>query len=1424
MVSWCSLWRFRSNPPAAPKRAGARGRGWWGVLAGSLGGWALALTAGALAADLPADEPRVTLLTADDRLIEFIVSFPPVVLDGSEQAGWAVRCSGVPADAPEDGRFWPVWHTPVALPPEGEYRVSAHITPGEHLSATVSDLAVPPDAVTAELALAPSPDRGRWADPLGFVQESGPGRAAGLRVLGLRLYPVRPSEDGRLRTAREILVRVSLAQGSAGVMAGAGGARATTAGLQSAVVNPGQVPGWMRVPPLAVRPAARQAEDSFTSSPNPWVRIEVQERGLYRITWEDLAELGIDPSEISLETVRLFCSDFGELSEDLPPEQWPTWMNPCAVRFEGAGGSDVWTEEAAVLFLGNGPDGWREHLGLPASEADPYYVHPYSDHMTYWMTWGGTFETEPRRIAEVGEAPGAGPEVTTGGVRLHVERQRIHESRPRESNLVWERFFWAQLIARDPAETASIDLDLEGIVPGGEADLRVSLWGANWEFTRTPNHRVAMMVDTDTLAIAEWDRVSRAVLTDTLALAPGEESFELLLAVTPRYYLTWDENLQRYVPKLHQDNVFLAYVEAAYQRQLDLSGGVLEVTIPADSIAAGSVRVTGLASDQDYYFLETSDPYAPELIAAEFTPGEEGSEAHFALTTDGTPAHLLCLRGDQIQSPAALERRDWGTARVPLRDLSDPVDYLVVTTEALEAEGRRLAAHRADHFWGADGRTLQSGRVAVVTMEVIFEEFSWGQFDPTALRNFLHHAYHNWLEGSAPALSHVVFLGDAHFDSRNYLGGNATMTVPAYEFYAERYATSRALSPAFFGDTYFSLLDGPTDRDPEFALGRLPVGSVSEAAAMIDKLIAYDLEASPGVWKSRVVLCADDVCQGNHEDGIGVQHVAQSEDLSTEALPPGVRQEKLYLYDYGSECAYLRKPQASADLIGLLEEGTLLLNFVGHGSETQIADERILEISSMAGLQNAGRPFLMITASCAVGKYAHGGDGLALAAMRHRDGGALAVVSAAAVAFSGENAVLNLLLLEHIFSRDDWLNSPALGPAYYAAKVAYAPGSVDNEYRYNLMGDPGSRLALPSYGIELTLADVPEVAADADTLLRGATARVAGRVIDGAGQTQEAFDGRVRLEVFDSATLATAVDHRARQAVYEQTGARLFASEVEVSGGRFESVFFVPTALITGTRGDARIHAYAYDAAGASGLDAAGYRRDLLIPEYTVPVSDTLGPAIELAWEDPDAPRETGSRLTAVMRDSSGIYVTGLAPSRSVVVSIRDEFDRVLVAEDLAQTVTFGSDFREAEVGFALPAGLPAGEPLTLTLEASDNVGQRSAATVTFALSGSAQEAGPLLGQVYNLPNPTESGTRFLFDLGETADVEIALYTVTGRKIKTLSEFEVTPARGRSEGVAWDGRDEDGDRLANGVYFYRVVARTSSGQRAEKIERLAVYR
>jgi len=269
--------------------------------------------------------------------------------------------------------------------------------------------------------------------------------------------------------------------------------------------------------------------------------------------------------------------------------------------------------------------------------------------------------------------------------------------------------------------------------------------------------------------------------------------------------------------------------------------------------------------------------------------------------------------------------------------------------------------------------------------------------------------------------------------------------------------------------------------------------------------------------------------------------------------------------------------------------------------------------------------------------------------------------------------------------------------------------------------------------------------------------------------------------------------------------------------------FQVPGALRTGVRGPAGLFVYA----AAADRDALGALPHLSVSERQAPAgNDHEGPRIDVHFEGDLASLAPEAAFTADLFDSSGINVTGLVPSRSVILQI-EENGTLVVAEDLAGDVVFSRDslgYRSARVEHSLPSGLVAGRAYELVLRASDNVGISASERVPFTIAGGAG-GGFALDDVYNFPNPTDGGTGFFGTLSGPADLEITLYTISGKRVWRSREPGVTPVQLAREGISWDGRDADGDQPANGVYLYRIEAKPMGGGPARKVTgRLVVSR
>jgi flagellar hook assembly protein FlgD len=101
---------------------------------------------------------------------------------------------------------------------------------------------------------------------------------------------------------------------------------------------------------------------------------------------------------------------------------------------------------------------------------------------------------------------------------------------------------------------------------------------------------------------------------------------------------------------------------------------------------------------------------------------------------------------------------------------------------------------------------------------------------------------------------------------------------------------------------------------------------------------------------------------------------------------------------------------------------------------------------------------------------------------------------------------------------------------------------------------------------------------------------------------------------------------------------------------------------------------------------------------------------------------------------------------------------------------------------------------------------------------------GLQITNIFNFPNPFSSSTVFTFEQNQVTslDAEIKIYTVAGRMIQSLKRENVND---HFVQIPWDGRDRDGDPLANGVYLYKVIAKTQDGRLAsEVLGKLSVIR
>ena len=132
--------------------------------------------------------------------------------------------------------------------------------------------------------------------------------------------------------------------------------------------------------------------------------------------------------------------------------------------------------------------------------------------------------------------------------------------------------------------------------------------------------------------------------------------------------------------------------------------------------------------------------------------------------------------------------------------------------------------------------------------------------------------------------------------------------------------------------------------------------------------------------------------------------------------------------------------------------------------------------------------------------------------------------------------------------------------------------------------------------------------------------------------------------------------------------------------------------------------------------------------------------------------------------------------------------------------------------------------PHTLSLKAWDVYNNSSESEIDFIVFDENQDL--IIDNLLNYPNPFINYTEFWFNHNSSTnlDVTIQIFTISGRLVKTINGITESSAGSNfSRDFSWDGRDDFGDKVAKGVYVYKVSVRSQSlDKQVSKIEKLVI--
>jgi hypothetical protein len=1103
-----------------------------------------------------------------------------------------------------------------------------------------------------------------------------------------------------------------------------------------------------------------------------WFKIAIKEEGVYRLSYDFLRNLGIDVNNVNPRNIRIYGNGGYMLPQSNATERADD-LEELGIEVVGEGDGKL-DQTDYVLFYATGNTKWQ----LKNNQYFEHETNIYTDSSYYFVT------------------------VDKGlGKRIGA---------PNNLNLV------ANYVSDSFHDYQLYEKDLYTLITSSIKSGR-NWFGEDFEFnsSRTFNFNTTGIKSNTTTHIKTNLAIRSNVFSIVNVKANGSNLYSLSSSALP---LTFETDFARYASQITSvntlnspslavsiiynkpnsiSNTWLDFIELNFTKQIAITNNYLRFR-DLNSVSNG--RITTFESTNTI----------PDLKIWDVTKATSPVNQNFSvlnnkfsfLSITSNLKEFLAFNINAVKEPKFI-------GKVAIQNLHalPQADLIIITAPAFYNEAKRLADFR---------KSTQNLSYNLVTQEQVFNEFSSGQKDATAIRDFVKMFYDRASTINAP--KYLLLFGKGSFDNRSIKFNENNFLVT--------YQSENSLSPtqSYTSDDYFSLLD---DNEGEFsedfnsspglidiAVGRIPAKTALEAKNVVDKLINYASATSFGNWRNEFVIVADD------EDNNLHLNQAEANAALVALRNPNFNLNKIYFdaYQQQSIAGGSRYPEVKSELNNTFNQGALIINYTGHGGEAGWAGERVLLEEDILQWRNKNNLPIIFTATCSFSRWddpeiTSAGE----LALINPDYGVPSLFSTTRIVFASYNFDLNQSFLRALLDPSNNNKKITFGDIFKNAKNNNIGGLNINSRNFTLLGDPSALFPIPINKILTT--QLP------DTLKAGRKVKISGIVADVNGNRINNFSGFVFPTIYDKPkTISTLGQDKQVNGSFVETFTEqkniIYKGKSTVNSGNFSFDFIVPKDINLQT-GFGKISYYAND----NNLDATGSNTNIIVGGTSIDSnSDRIGPKIKPYLNNENfvdgGITNNNPTLLINLQDESGINTTGIGIGHDIVASLtfQNKKEEVFILNQFYQAKL--DSYQEGVITFPinnLEPGL-----YSLKVKAWDVFNNSNEATITFEVKNNEKL---VLAHVLNYPNPFTTRTSFQFEhnqVGQDLEVQINIKTITGKLIKTINQL-VNSTGNRVNDIYWDAKDNFGDKIAKGIYIYELKVRSiSSGEISQKIEKLVL--
>ena len=1092
-----------------------------------------------------------------------------------------------------------------------------------------------------------------------------------------------------------------------------------------------------------------------------WKKIKITQTGIYKLTYNQIVDMGFsNPQNIKV---------YGNGGAMLPyynnaPRVDDIQQIPIYIY---KGTDNIFNSGDYILFFAKAPVYWSYNSSI---QMFTHSLHHYSDESFYFLTDEGSSSLTMQIVDENNLTPNQNVQSFDDYVYHELESINFIKS---GRNWVGESF--------SNNLSQSFSFAIPNIVQNSTASVKAIVYGRSpvtnsFSFSLNGQNLGTQLISALYYSsTGNYANSGTFIKTTTLN---GGNSLNLSI--------TYDKPPQG-------GEGWLDYFDINVRRNLIFGGGQMFFR-DAASIGIGNIAQFQITiNNPNTQIWDITNPLNPFIVQSSIN----GSQLIFNAKTDSL-REFIAFDGTSFFSPTVIG----DVANQNLHGLNG-IDMVIVSHPNFLSAANELAELH---------RQMDQLSVEVVTPELIYNEFSSGIPDVSAIKFFMKMLYDKAGNDSSKMPKYLLLVGDGSYDNRHNFSSNTNFILTYQSTF------SNAPVSSFTTDDFFGMLD---DNEYEYigkldiSVGRLPVKSLAEANILVKKIKNYYSTTSLGDWRNSLTFVADD------EDSN--EHINQSNTLATfiDTLFPQYNLDKIFLDAFQQESTPTgdRYPGAHDAIEQRIKKGTLVFNYTGHGNEYALTHEHVIINSDIIAWSNFNTLPLFITGTC---EFSHWDDYNRTSAgelvLLNPMGGSIAMFSTTRLVYSTSNFALHKNFFDYLFRRNTHNEYLRIGDIYRLAKNQTGGLGDINKRNFSLLGDPVMRLAYPKHIVITDSINGVSISTFNDTIKPLQHIKISGHVEDANSTILTNYSGTVLVTVFDKPiSLNTLANDGGAVYSFKIQNNILFKGQASVINGKFNIEFIIPKD-IQYTSGYGKISYYLRPSSGTE--DGTGCYNRLIIGGETQNISDHQGPQINLFMNNEQFVNggitNESPQLIAKFFDENGINTGSSSIGHDICAYIDGNTSKKIVLND--QYVSEKDDYKRGKATYSF-SNLEPGEH-KITVKAWDVANNSSESSLNFVVKSSEKIE---ISRVLNYPNPFSTKTSFYFEHNQASglvDVMVQIFSITGKVVKTITRSFYSDGF-RNEPIEWNGKDEYGDKLAQGVYFYKLTVKTTNGT-AEKFEKLVI--